>query len=78
MFYMMTVSTAELLDPPKTHPSSPTQSTSELDGSSVASNKFSSDVIEITLDGKVRKVVVREGGGSVPPLHAQCLGRWCT
>lgn len=71
----MTVSTAELLDPPKT--SGPTPSTSVDDGSSVVSNDSYSNIINVTEDGKVRKVVVREGSGGVPPLHAQCLGR-CT
>jgi hypothetical protein len=74
----MTVSTAELLDPPRTQPSSgPTQSTSVVDGSSVVSNDSTSNIIDVTEDGKVRKVVVREGSGGVPPLHAQCLGT-CT
>lgn len=28
----------------------------------------------VTEDGKVMKVVLREGSGSLPPLHARCLG----
>ena len=37
----------------------------------------SNQVVNVTADGKIRKVVLKEGNGNVPPLHSHCLGMCC-
>ena len=33
------------------------------------------DAINVTLDGGVRKVVLHEGNGEIPPKYSRCIGR---
>lgn len=35
----------------------------------------SEEYTDVTADGGVKKRVLSEGTGEVPPLHAQCLGK---
>lgn len=32
------------------------------------------EAIEITEDGGVKKLIVRQGVGEIPPLYSKCLG----
>ena len=34
------------------------------------------EAINVTEDGGVKRLVVREGTGDVPPLHSRCLGEF--
>lgn len=41
---------------------------------SVPSSAAPIDAQDLVGDGGLKKIVVREGNGLVPPLHSRCLG----